>query len=522
MANGVLVCSLLLVSCPATEATPDAGQPDPQPQPRVDAGLPVDGGVPDSGMTAASDAGVAAFSCTGKAIRTVAIKVGEEQKLLDEVNILGDKSECVVFELAAGTFIFQNAITIRGKGVTLIGAGKGKKGEGEGVVAPGATASTVLRFADNAAANSNGVEFFSGELFTISNLAIWNAKKDALRVEGSKNVKIQKVRTEWAKENDPANGKYGIYPVKSENVLVEDCEAYRAADAGIYVGQTKYAILRRNIARENVAGIEVENTQFADVYENEATDNTCGLVVFDLPGNPVKGTDIRVHNNMVKNNNRANFASSSGVSSTVSQVPAGTGTFIMASRRVELFQNSYQKNNTVDVSVLSGLAIEPDPTKWAAGGLNFASSDVYVHDNVFSGDSGAAVDNGMLSPNRPLGLVLGSLYAFAAIATDAGVAQVPVEPFLFDGIGPMGQPDTTNEARVCFVQNMLGVGTANAIVNLNLGEVVPLLNPSPLADGGMLEPDPVSAYSKTSRYQQGIKPFNCAAFMPPVAAVVLP
>jgi parallel beta-helix repeat protein len=501
----------------------------PAPSDRADAAVTIDAGANDAGVSLVDagmnevgmDGGVSVdggmeFSCAGQVLRTVTIALGEEQRLVDDINRQGEKTQCVTYELEAGTFRFNNAITIRGKGITVKGKGKGKKGNGEGVTAPSDSLSTVLDFSQ-AAPNSNGVEFV-GERFTISDLAIWNAKKDGLRVENSVNVAIQRVRAEWRNENDPNNGKYGIYPVKSRNVLVEDCEAYRSSDAGLYVGQTIKAIVRRNIAKENVAGIEIENTQFADVYENEASDNTCGLVAFDLPGNPIRGTDVRIYKNKVFNNNRANFASVGMGSSTVSQIPAGTGTFLLASRRVDVFENTFENNNTLDVAVLSGLAIEPDATKWERGGFNFPTTDVYVHKNTFQGMSGAAPDNGMPSPNRPLGLALLALYGQVGAAM--GVART--EPLIFDGIGPMGASDLTNEAKACFAaDNELPSAVTFAVGNVNFPASLPLLRGTQ-PDGGTGQPDPVAAFATTRRYAKNEAPFNCPPFAPAVVPVTLP
>jgi parallel beta-helix repeat protein len=430
---------------------------------------------------------------------------GQEQAIQDAVNTL---VECSTLRFAGGTYNFNNAITVRAKGVSLIGAGKGTKG---GLT--GNATSTVFVFT-GAVANTNGVDHV-GDWFTIRGLALINAKKDALRIESSTNVKIQQVRTEWAAQNDPNNGKYGIYPVKSSNVLVEDCEAYNAADAGIYVGQTTRAIVRRNVAKQNVAGIEIENTKFADVYGNTAEDNTTGLVVFDLPGNPISGTDIKVFNNTIINNNRPNFAAISASSSTVSQVPAGTGTFVLASRRVEVTTNTYQNNNSVDFALLSGLAIEPDPTKWGAGGFNFNSSDVWVHTNTFVGGSGDSVDNGAPSPTlRPLGVLFTAVYQTqAALVPDGGV----VEAVVWDGIDPAGADNFTNDVNLCVGANTMPAGVIDVVADLNFPGVTAKLAP---ADGG--PPDPVGAYLKTRHYAQGAAPFGCAGFTPAITTVVLP
>jgi parallel beta-helix repeat protein len=444
------------------------------------------------------------FSCDPAQVKVVKIPAGDAAALAEAVNNPQNLT-CTTFELAAGTYALTNVLQLQGKGITLQGVGKGLAGAG-----PQTSSNdlTVLDFSE-AQPNSNGVQF-KGERFAISNLTIWNAKKDALRIEDTKNVKIQKVRTEWAEPDLATNGAYGIYPVKSENVLIEDCEAYNASDAGIYVGQTKTAVLRRNVAKKNVAGIEIENTQFADVYDNTAEDNTAGLVVFDLPGNPLKGTDIRVHNNTVQNNNRKNFASTGVGSSVVSQIPAGVGSFILASRRVDFFENKYLNNDTVDISVLSGLSIEPDPTKWAAGGLNFATSDVLIQKNTFGGGSGDNIDANMPEASRPLGQIVAAIYGYG---TQTGVVT-GVEPVLFDGISPKGMPDTTNETKVCVIGNMLADATKPAVGNLNLTQIQ-----APLAE---VPPQLKVAFEKTSRAKQGEAPYNCPAFAPAVAPVMLP
>jgi parallel beta-helix repeat protein len=483
-----LVSALALTACSDDEETP-------APTPRPDAGTEVDAGT-DAGPTvdtgiAWDGGGVGTFSCEGKTQATVTFAPGQEEALQDQVNTL---AECTTVQLAAGTYTFDNAITIRQKGITFVGAGKGVKGEGTGTAS-----STVLVFT-NAAANSNGLDVV-GDRFEVRDLAVWNAKKDAIRVESSTDVVMRRVRTEWAEQNRESNGKYGLYPVKSKYVVIEDCEAYNAADAGIYVGQTEYAIVRNSVALQNVAGIEIENTKYAYVLGNTAKDNTTGLVVFDLPGNPIKGTDIRVKNNIITDNNRGNFASVMASSSTVSQVPAGTGTFILASRRVELTGNTWGNNNSVDVAVLSGLAIEPDPALWAAGGLNFASGDIFIHGNTFTGGSGNKVDNDKLNPQlRPLGALLATLYAYGSTT---GTLRVP--HVLWDGIDPAGHARTeVNPIHICFQGNTLPRGTTTALVDLDLNAAATALGKS----------DMPGAWAKTRHYAATGTAFDCAGFSP--------
>lgn len=250
---------------------------------------------------------------------------------------------CTTIMLGAGTFVFDNQVTIRANCVSLRGAGMME---------------TILDFGE-VAAQTNGVDVV-GDDFLVEDLTVLDAPKDGIRVEDSDGVTFRRMRATWTNEFDETNGAYGIYPVKSRNVLVEDCVASNASDAGLYVGQSENVIVRRNLVTQNVAGLEIENTQYADVYDNVAEHNTGGIVVFDLPGNPIVGRDVRLRDNIIRNNDAPNFAPGG----TVALIPTGTGTFAMASRRVEITGNTYENNGTVDIAIISGLVVDGDPATW--------------------------------------------------------------------------------------------------------------------------------------------------------------
>lgn len=165
---------------------------------------------------------------------------------------------------------------------------------------------TTLSFT-GVSAQTNGIDVI-GDDFLVQDLTVLDAGKDGIRVEASVGVTFRRIRATWTNEGRSSNGAYGIYPVSSQNVLVEDSFAENASDAGLYVGQCRNVVVRRNRVTGNVAGLEIENTQYADVYENHAEDNTGGIVVFDLPGNPIVGRDVRLRDNTIVRNNRRNFA----------------------------------------------------------------------------------------------------------------------------------------------------------------------------------------------------------------------
>lgn len=348
----------------------------------------------------------------------VLVPAGDEQALLDAVNALEDDS---VIILGTGTYELDNQVTIRGaNNVALVGQGIGE---------------STLAFG-SATAQINGVDVVAND-FLIQDLTVLDAPKDGIRVEDSDGVTFRRIEATWAMPEQSTNGAYGIYPVRSRNVLVENSVASNASDAGLYVGQCINVIVRNNQVRGNVAGLEIENTQYADVYENLAENNTAGIVVFDLPGNPVVGRDVRMRDNIIRNNNTGNFAPG-GV---VAAIPAGTGTFALASRRVEITNNTYENNDTADIAVLSGLAIEPAarweletstlvgdwedlgllPGSTAGRVTNFRSENIVVAGNTHSG-SGTSPD--IMNPNAEFGLLLRLLYP-----------SNPVDSVIYDAIG---------------------------------------------------------------------------------------
>ncbi|MEM6927239.1 MAG: parallel beta-helix domain-containing protein, partial [Myxococcota bacterium] len=356
-------------------------------------------------------------------------------ELQSAVNELEDGATIVLLE---GTFVFDNALTLRGNGLSLIGQGKDI---------------SILDFS-GVAAQTNGVDAISDDIL-LEGFTVADAQKDGIRIEDSNGVTIRSVKVTWAEEGASTNGAYGIYPVRVRNVLMEDSEAYNASDAGIYVGQCQNAIVRNNIVKGNVAGLEIENTQFADVYGNLAEDNTGGLVVFDLPGNPIVGRDVRIHDNEIINNNRDNFAPGG----TVAIIPAGTGSFAMASRRVEFDNNTYRNNQSVDIAIVSGLVVDGDTEKWHIetdaivgdneglelmsddnGVFNFRTEQIWIHDNTHEG-SGLDIDDA--SQTRELGFLLGIVYN-----------GEPIDEILYDTIGessfdPEDPSLNSNDNQIC-------------------------------------------------------------------------
>jgi len=269
-----------------------------------------------------------------------------------------------VIEIPEGTFAFDRSLSLTVDGVTIRGAGMDK---------------SILTF-KNQIAGAEGLLVTAND-FTIEDLAIEDAKGDALKIAEGENIIIRRIRTEWTDGPKTSNGAYGIYPVQIKNLLMEENVAIAAADAGLYVGQSQNVVVRNNRAEYNVAGIEIENTFDADVYGNIATNNTGGILVFNMPNLTQPGARTRVYQNQVYKNNTRNFGHEG---TPVASIPAGSGIVVNSNDQVEIFDNDIRDNKTANIIISSvfsaGLAedgMEADFDPYPEG--------IYIYDNRFEG-----------------------------------------------------------------------------------------------------------------------------------------
>jgi len=268
-----------------------------------------------------------------------------------------------VIEIPAGTHEMTRSLSLNVSGITIKGAG---------------IESSVLSFA-NQIQGAEGL-LVNADDFIIEDLAIEDTVGDALKINGSNNVIVRNVRTEWTGGALTTNGAYGIYPVQSSNILIDGAVAIGASDAGIYVGQSNQIIVRNSRAEYNVAGIEIENSTFADVYDNVTTNNTGGILVFDLPGLPVQGgRNTRVFNNEIININTSNFAPEGNI---VGTVPAGSGLMVLANDSIEVFGNTFTDNNSANILILSYFITE---RPFEDENYDPFPEAINIHNNEFNG-----------------------------------------------------------------------------------------------------------------------------------------
>ena len=266
-------------------------------------------------------------------------------------------------KLESGLFPILGTLSMEGKENIVI-RGAGMNG-------------TVLSFAGQVE-GAQGLSITNCTNITLEDFTVQNAKGDAIKCQYVDGITFRRVKAQWLGGPKPTNGAYGLYPVQCENVLIEHCVAIAASDAGIYVGQSKDIIVRFSEAFDNVAGIEIENSTRADVYGNNVHGNTGGILVFDLPDLVVKeGKQVRIFDNIIKDNNIDNFAPEGNI---VGKVPSGTGIMVMATEQVEVFDNTIINNKTAGTAVVSYYITEEE-TKDSQ--YNPYTSAIYIHNNIY-------------------------------------------------------------------------------------------------------------------------------------------
>ncbi len=321
-------------------------------------------------------------------------------------------------DLPEGKFSFTKGLSLEGvENVTLKGKGPDK---------------TIFSF-KNQTEGAQGLGVKANGC-TLEGFALEDAKGDAVKVQDSKNITFRNMRVAWTEGPKSTNGAYGLYPVTCDGVLIENCEVYGASDAGVYVGQSKNVIVRKNKVHHNVAGIEIENTTGAEVYENETYENTGGILVFDMPEVPVKnGRDVKVYNNNVHDNNLANFGAPGN---TVALVPAGMGMLVMAYNNVELSGNKVHNNKTLGICIASFLTSGKDYNDTL---YNPYSYSISIHDNEILRKTA------MPDTSRMIGKML------------AGVFGTNIPDIIFDGFYDPAVVDAKNgvapENRICIRNN---------------------------------------------------------------------
>jgi parallel beta-helix repeat protein len=302
--------------------------------------------------------------------------------------------------------------------------------------------------------------FVTTDYFTVENLWIKNTAGNGIEVQAAYSH-FDNIKVGWDSsatvDGGPSSGGYAIYPTGFDHVLLENSEAYGAADAGIYTGQCSHVIVRNNESHDNVLGIEIENSIGAEIYGNDVHDNSTGFLFDLLPHLQQKvAQDYLIHDNHVHDNNHVNFAAPS----LAATAPQGTGMLVLASKDIDITKNVIENNGGSGVLIVSFQIIDllalrggsvPDP---ADPTTNRYPARVYVHDNTLT-------NNG----TKPVGV-----YAELVPGVDGG--KIVPGSVIWDGyLDPKGYGDsgvdTAAAAKIC-----LGAPEQKTFLDFNGDSVV--------------------------------------------------
>ena len=373
-------------------------------------------------------------------------------KIIQEEFILAKPGE--IIHLPKGEINLNRSLWIdQLENVTIEGAGIDK---------------TTLSF-KNQIEGAEGIKITNSKNITLKEFTIENSKGDLIKVEDTNGINFINIKAQWTGGPKETNGSYALYPVKSNNVFIQGCIAIGASDAGIYVGQSRNIVVRNSEAYHNVAGIEIENSTNADVYNNYLHDNTGGILVFDLPDLLIKkGGNVRVFENKVIENNISNFAPSGNI---VGKVPSGTGIMILATSRVEVFNNIITNNKTANTSIVSYYITEEPITD----SLYYPyPTSIYLHHNTYYRD----IQFPAFSFTQPIGFLLAYNY------------WRDIPDIIYDGIIDtllMKDGDMPDQYKIC-IQNNINADFSNLDAGNNFENMSQNLAPH---DCAHLSLDPV-------------------------------
>jgi len=328
-----------------------------------------------------------------------------------------------IIDLDEGIFYFEDGLSLNVDDVTIQGKGMNE---------------TILSF-KNQKSGAEGLMITSNKV-VLKDFAIEDTIGDAIVVKGAEGISFIRIRTEWTNGPKETNGAYGLYPVQSKDVLIKECIAIGASDAGIYVGQSERIKVLDSIAKFNVAGIEIENSYYAEVIGNHAEHNTGGILVFDLPDLPQQGGhSVLIAKNKVINNDTKNFAPEGNI---VGKTPNGTGIMIMANENIEIRDNDIRNNATAGILIVSYQEETGDKN------YNPIPNKIYIHNNFLS-NNGYDVDKKRAGP-----------------ISDVIPGKAP--EIIWDGVTPIIEWfGLTSSDRIVLGKNFSEEGEAD-FVNLNL------------------------------------------------------
>lgn len=310
--------------------------------------------------------------CNNKSTDSATVKNGFEEQLQEKID---RAQEGDVIELPEGTYQLTSTLSVKNtKNLIIRGQGREK---------------TVLVFKDLHGGDAGFTVTADGTI--LEDFTLLDSKGDGIKADNARGVTIRQVRVGWTNKAAEHSGSFGCRFSNCYSIMVDNCEFRHASNAGIYLLKSRDAVLRRNHVSYNVAGIELENCSDVDVNDNLIDSNSVGTFLCSLPGSSKRNMSrCRIFNNRIHYNNSENTAAKGTL---VSEIPSGTGLLLLAVSHCDIFNNSFNGQNTVDALLLSCNAIQKIYTDKQ---YDPYCSGVSVHDNQFPPYTGTPSNKGLI------------------------------------------------------------------------------------------------------------------------------
>lgn len=231
----------------------------------------------------------------------------------------------------------------------------------------------------------NDAIMVSGHNFVIQGIEMRNYKANGVVVNQAKNVTFRDLI-------GVNTGKYAVYPVQCDGVVIDGCVVSDVWDAGVYAGQCKNVEIRNCVVYRNTIGIEAENSDNVVIRDNTAFNNSLGVLVVLLPNLPSKSADTAlVVNNRVLGNNYKNTAPPGNLAA---MVQPGQGIVIAGADRTEVTDNEIADHHSVGIVVASVTDSLTEGEEMGELGepikmdIEPHTDHVYVHGNRFANNGG--------------------------------------------------------------------------------------------------------------------------------------
>ena len=269
-------------------------------------------------------------------------------------------------DLPAGHFPFDQAIQLTIEGLILAGAEEGE---------------TVLSFASQVSDDASLQLSANG--ITLRNLSIEDSHGVGVAIAGVQRAQLIDVRVQW--QDADAAASTGIAVSDSRRVLLDEVAVRSAAEAGILLHNSSAVVIRNARISDSLIGIDLRNAKHSDLHGNMLVDNTQGVRIVNALDSSMSGYAIRLFDNDIMRNNKANSAPET---SDLAGLWQGVGLQIEGGDAIEVFNNRLSDNATADIYVK---AVAADESTLQQSLLDPFPESIYVHDNQY-GEGGTQPD----------------------------------------------------------------------------------------------------------------------------------